>query len=228
MNKIFIPSTKPDDWQALLAEPQKQWRTGYSARSMAYCWEAAIDFPPEITALLANSGHEAFEQVELLLAIPEYKVALPGGGRPSQNDVFALGKDKHGQLISMAVEGKVQEPFGKTLEEWDPTSSPGKQERLAFLLDTLALPANLPGEIRYQLLHRTASAIIEAHRFNASAAMMVVHSFSQEDHWFEDYQAFLRLFNQEASVGQLVQLNEKDGVKLYAGWARGDEKFLYA
>ncbi|MFC1961204.1 DUF6946 family protein [Chloroflexota bacterium] len=226
MNKIFIPSTGPDGWQALLADPEKQWRTGYSARSMAYSWEAAKGFPAEIDKLLKQSGYDAFEQVELLLAIPEYKVPLPGGGRASQNDVFAIGRDGGGQLVTMAVEGKVQEPFGPTLADWDASSSPGKQERLAFLQDTLGLPGNLPDEVRYQLLHRTASAVIEAKRFNASTAMMIVHSFSQEDHWFEEYQYFLSLFGQEARVGQLVKLNEIDGITLYTGWARGQARFL--
>ena len=45
-----------------------------------------------------------------------------------------------------------------------------------------------PGDsIRYQLLHRAASAMVEARRFNAAHAMMLVHSFSPSDEWFDDY-----------------------------------------
>jgi hypothetical protein len=25
-SKIYIPTTKPEDWQSLLADPEKQWR----------------------------------------------------------------------------------------------------------------------------------------------------------------------------------------------------------
>ena len=132
MSRIFVPSSGPGDWQAFLAEPEKQWRTGYSARSMAHSWEAVEGFPPEIVALFADSGMKAFQQVELLLAFPEYKVPLPGGSRASQNDVFALGRDGDGELIAVAVEGKVNEPFGPTLAEWDATSSTGKQQRLEY------------------------------------------------------------------------------------------------
>ena len=38
LSKIYIPSTKPEDWQSLLAHPEKHWRKGYSAKALAYCW----------------------------------------------------------------------------------------------------------------------------------------------------------------------------------------------
>ena len=82
--------------------------------------------------------------------------------------------------------------------------------------------------MRYQLLYRTAAAVIEARRFNAKSAMLVVHSFSQEDCWFEEYLTFLGLYGQTARVGELVRLAEADGVVLYSGWARGEERFLRA
>jgi hypothetical protein len=39
MNKMYLPTVGPQDWQKLLADPEKQWRTGYSARTIAYAWE---------------------------------------------------------------------------------------------------------------------------------------------------------------------------------------------
>lgn len=50
------------------------------------------------------------------------------------------------------VEGKVRESFGPTLVEWEIDVSPGKEERLSFLLLTLGLSALPRGEVRYQLL----------------------------------------------------------------------------
>jgi hypothetical protein len=35
MSKIFIPANKPEDWKSLLAEPDKHWKTGYSAKTLA-------------------------------------------------------------------------------------------------------------------------------------------------------------------------------------------------
>ena len=89
MAKIYIPSTGVDQWQRLLADPEKHWRKGYSARTLAYCWEEeANDFPSSVRAVLDNSGIESLQNLELLLAVPEHQVQLRGGARPSQNGVW--------------------------------------------------------------------------------------------------------------------------------------------
>jgi hypothetical protein len=162
LSKIYLPTSSAEQWAEFLAEPVKQWRQGYSARTLAYAWQEAHGFPAEVGSVLAS----VFPSAELLLALPEHKVPLPGGARSSQNDIWVLARSEH-QLISMAVEGKVSEPFGPTVQEWQTESSPGKVKRLAFLLSLLGL-SSIPDTTRYQLLHRTASAIIEAQRFNAA------------------------------------------------------------
>src|SRR5258708_38781126 len=106
MSKFHVPTSGPSSWQALLAEPEKQWRTGYSARTLAYSWEAAKGLPPEIGTLFGNDA-------ELLIAVPEHKVPLGDSGRESQSDVFAIVK-ADGRTIAVAVEGKVNESFGPT------------------------------------------------------------------------------------------------------------------
>ena len=81
----------------------------------------------------------------------------------------------------------------------------------------------------YQLLHRTASAIIEAKRFNASLAVMLVHSFSPENRWYEEaYKPFLELFGTSAQLNRLMLLGQPDGIPLYSGWVEGDKRFLSA
>ena len=141
MNKIFIPANKPEDWKSLLAEPDKHWKTGYSAKTLAYSWQEANGFPECVKNVFKNSGIELFQNIELLLAFPEYKVFLPGGSRPSQNDIFILAKGNN-QLVSMMAEGKVSEPFGKTIAEWIKDNSEGKHIRLRFLLKELGLEEN--------------------------------------------------------------------------------------
>ncbi|MGD0575216.1 MAG: hypothetical protein ABSB61_07605 [Anaerolineales bacterium] len=227
MSKVYIPSSGPDDWQRFLAEPEKQWRRGFSARTVAYSWEAANGFPPEIEALFVNSGVNGFQEVELLIAIPEYKVLLPPiQGHPSQNDVFALAKAAHGRLIALAVEAKVSEPFGPTFDEWRANATPGKTEREEFLRSKLGLKDRAIGPIRYQLMHRLASALLEAERFNADHAALIVHSFSQQDEWFNDFSSFLALYGAKGRIGELVRLGVLDQIPTYAGWARGDKRFL--
>jgi hypothetical protein len=120
------------------------------------------------------------------------------------------------------VEGKVSEPFGPLVSEWFQNPSEGKKERLAFLCKTLGLDEEQVQSIRYQLLHRTASAVIEAERFNAKHALMLVHSFSSTSEWFDDFKAFARLFDAEADLDQLLQAGRLSDIDLYLGWIKGE------
>ena len=224
MSNILIPTESPEDWKAFLADPDKQWRTGFSARTLAYCCEEADGFPESVQSVFSESG-APFNALEPLIVIPEHKVPLPGGSRPSQNDIWILAK-AYDDLVSIAVEGKVSEPFGPTITEWLVNESKGKRKRLEFLKNTLGLEQSVPATIRYQLLHRTASAIIEAKRFNASHAMMMVHSFSRSHEWFEDYKAFLSLFALSGAVDSISTFGNLNGIELHFTWIHGEQQYL--
>ena len=220
MGKIYVPTTGVEDWKRLLADPEKHWKKGYSARSLAYCWEENKDLPSEVRKVFDQSRFDELTGLEVLIAIPEHKVPLRGGKRPSQNDVWVLARGGQ-DLVSIAVEGKVQEEFGPTLRK-----RKGGEERLDYILNLLEL--GMPsGDIRYQLLHRTASAVIEAHRFNAAHAVMLVHSFSQGDKWFDDYNDFVGLFGSSGSPNTIISVGQRAGVSLFFGWVRGEERFLH-
>ena len=225
MSRIFVPSSGPDDWRGLLAEPDKHWACGYSARTLAHCWEEAEGFPPEIRRAL--SQHPALDPLEPLLIFPEWKVGLAGGSRPSQNDVWVLAKSLNG-LVSISVEGKVDEPFDKSLGEWKADASGGKETRLSYLMEILGLREPIPDPIRCQLLHRAASAIIEAERFGTHDAVMLVHSFSPANQWFDDFAAFVSLFGRKAEIDRLVTAVVSKRMPLHLGWVHGDERYLSA
>lgn len=225
MSKFYIPANRPEDWRPLLAEPDKHWKTGYSAKALAYCWQEANDFPRSVKRVFKNSGIELFQDIEMLMAFPEYKVPLPGGRRASQNDIFVLARGNN-QLISIMVEGKVSEPFGETIAEWKMQSSRGKEKRLTYLCQLLRLDKYKIDHIRYQLLHRIASAVIEARRFDAQNALMLVHSFSQSDEWLDDYCQFLALFGVKGEINSIVFGKNIDGIDLYFGWIKGSRKYL--
>lgn len=220
MSRIYIPTSSAEQWAQFLAEPVKHWRQGYSARTLAYSWQEASGFPSEVMSVLAPR----FPSAELLLALPEHKVPLPGGSRPSQNDIWVLARCE-GKLISIAVEGKVSEPFGPTVKEWQGESSSGKSERLSYLLTLLGL-SSVPHTTRYQLLHRTASAIIEAQRFNAAHAVMLVHSFSQSSEWFQDYAAFVSLMGSSATENSMISVGPRSGISLHLAWVHGNARYL--
>ena len=215
---ILIPTKGPEDWKHLLADPDLHWKEGYSAYALAHRWEEAQGFPKEIKEALESI--QALDDFELILAIPEYKVRLPGGGKASQNDIFCLARNRHG-LASIMVEGKVNEPFGPLVKEWYVDPSPGKVKRLNFLCRTLGLDPDQVQEVRYQLLHRTASAIMEAKRFKASVAAMLIHSFSPTYNWFEDYAAFADLFGVYTSMDQVHSAGKIGDIGLYLAWIKG-------
>lgn len=225
MPRILHFTSGPADWQALLADPAKHWRTGYSARTLAHSWEATEGFPPEVASSLANSTDPLLAGLEPVLAVPEFKVPLPGGERASQNDIFVLARSQSGP-VSIMVEGKVNESFGPTVEEWRADASPGKKTRLSFLLRSLGLPNQIDGNIRYQLLHRTASAVIEGERYRAAAAVMLVHSFSARQAGWSDYCKFLRLFGVRAEIGLPQRLPSTQPLPLFAVWVSGNPHFL--
>ena len=221
MAPILIPTQSPEDWRRLLAKPDLHWKAGYSAMTLARSWEAAAGLPPEVRDMFDAS--EDFRGLKPLLIIPEYKVPLPGGRRDSQTDVFVLARRAEG-LVAVAVEGKVDEAFGPTVAERKTDSSAGVNERLKAISECLGL-SDVPESTRYQLLHRTASAVLAARQFCAATAVMLVHSFSPTDRWFEDFSAFAGLFGAKPRMGELTTVGRCGDVSLSIGWCRGDERF---
>ena len=216
MNPIYVPTKGPEDWRLLLAEPETQWKQGYSAKSLADCWEHARGFPNEIKRPL----DEAFPGIRPLLIIPELKVSLPGGRRASQNDLWVLARTDKSR-ISITVEGKVEEPFGEQVSDWLEDASPGKLQRWEYLKKKLFLQQDPNGTIGYQLFHRTVSAILQAEEFGASEAVMIVHSFSKNSSWYPDYAAFLDLFSIKAEKGRVQHSAKSNTIRVSFLWAKG-------
>jgi hypothetical protein len=226
MNKVYVPSQGPDDWQQFLAKPDLHWKTGYSAKSMAYCWEEAKGFPASIQQAINDSGLPDLTDLKPLLIIPEHKVPLPGGSTESQNDAFVLARNND-HLASITIEGKVEESFGPLVKDWGPDNSSGKTERFNYLVDLLGLQDQDLSNIYYQLLHRTASALIEAERFHADIAIMLVHSFSQQHRWFDEYATFAKAMGiAEPVLNKVQNVGTRAGKQLYLGWAVGEASYL--
>lgn len=220
MNRVFIPSSGPSSWKLLLADPEKHWVRGASAFETAVSWEAAQaterGLPSPIEALLDTQ--QELEKATALIALPEHKVKLQGRGRASQNDVWALLRTSTG-YASMAVEGKAGETFGEPLHEWLKDASTGKLARLDYLCELLGVESPPNNMLRYQLFHRTASALIEAERFGAAYAIMVVQSFRSDPVSLADYVAFGSALGATVSQGQLTKIPRTTGPALYLGWA---------
>ncbi len=217
------PTSKPEDWKWALQEPEKQWRPGYSAWAVAHAWEAAQGFPPEIESLLSQH----FTDTAFIKGLVEYQVPMPGSGKSSHNDLFVQATSTQGDLC-IAVEAKVSETLGPIIADWN-TGTPNRQKRLFGILELIGLPPNIPQTIRYQLLHRLASPIVAAKdTFDARHAVMIIHSFSDSDKSFTDFAALMSLYGiNDPHIGQLYPLTTIGNIKLYAGWARGDQRYLF-
>lgn len=229
MSNFYIPTDNPEDWKRFLDKPDKQWKSDHSAKALAYCWQEARGFPAEVRKLFRESDIPAFKGIKMLAAFPEYKVPLPGGGKASQSDIFILAKGGN-KLISIAVEGKADEPFGEIISEWKIRDMGGKKERLNYLCNLLKLSPDVVNDIYYQLLHRTASAVIKAQEFNALIALVLIHALKKSPEKYEEsfqaYCQFLYLFGKKGKENSITSLRRLGPVSLYAGWVKGNPKYM--
>ncbi len=218
MSNIYIGTADVEDWRKLIRAGH--FSTDYSARLTADAWLDADGFPEPLSAIFTGAG-EPFASLSPLLVFPEHQVALPGGSVGTQSDVWCLAAYGSG-LASLSVEGTKGEGFGPTLEVWQRTTTSGRKTRLAYLVELLGLTPPLPQSLRYQFLHRTASAIIEAKRFRAEVAVLVLQSFTPGDDGFGDFEQFLRLMGVTGPVtpDAVIPVGVRDDVTLYAVWAR--------
>ena len=215
IRRLHVPLLKPEDVIPHLAKPDLHWKSGYSAQELAITWsQSSNDFPLAVRAVLSTVP--AYSHAELVDGFFEKEIELGSPGRNSQADLLVLAGLRQ-EIGVIAVEGKVNEPFAEFVRDWNTT--PGKQVRLERLAQTLGLDEAEVGGIRYQLLHRTASAIYEAKRFRCQHAMMLVHSFSLTHRWFECFAAFSSLMNQPVSIPGSVSIARiLDGISLRLAW----------
>ena len=218
-SRIFVPSLGPSSWRAFLADPFLHWRREKSAWELAVSWEAAAktDSGMPIEMVRALTSNPDLMGAELLLAVPEYRVKLDDDRRPSQSDLWAILWTPKGH-VSVTVEAKAGEEFDKTIEQWLKQESGGKERRLAFLTKELALSGPPPDFIRYQLVHRTVAAVLEARRCHFELALMLVQSFDESPSSWSDYEKFANLFGINAVRGEITGPRQIDDISLYLGW----------
>lgn len=221
MSKIYNSKTKtfisnPEDWKTLLTNPDKQWKCCCSAKMLATCWmqNGGNDFPKDIKSILG-------ENYEMLIAIPEYNVKLKSKGRSSSNDLFVLAKDNDGLVVIM-IEGKVKEPFDCPIKKWNKGGN-GRVERFKFLANKLGIDTDIKkyDDIYYQLFHRTASAIITAENFYAKKAIMLIHSFCENDTGFSEYKKFAEILNvPNPEINKIYHCKNLSSIELEIGWIK--------
>jgi hypothetical protein len=220
--RLWLPLRKPEDVMPFLADPD-QYRDRRSAKLIAETWSAANKLPKEVERVLDRTPR--LRGAELVDAFMERCTDLGDRLKPSQSDLLAVLALKD-ELAVMAVEGKVKESFGKRVSAFlmNASKRSGKPARLKKLRRTLGLESVDVDGLRYQLLHRTASAIYEAHRYRAKVAVMMVHSFDPGNSGFDDFKSFADAMFADAmnlriaEPGRIEGPVEREAVDLYLGW----------
>jgi hypothetical protein len=216
MSRIRIPTRRPEDWRALLADPVAHWRVGFSAYELAHAWQAAEQFPPKVAEALNTAR---FGPVKMLFGFPEHKVPIAGRGYSSATDLFVIGRSQTGGLVTIAVEGKVSESFDKSVRDWlAEAKDENRGRRLDGLAEILEVDVAKLDDIPYQLLHRAAAPIIEAEQLNARDALLLVHSFSRERAHLGEYQQLVRLLGAAGEPNVVESVGARNGVQLHVCW----------
>lgn len=217
LTRIAVPILSPEDVIPHLGKPT-HWKQGRSAKSVADSWFRANDMPPRVRAVLERSPE--LKGADLVDAWLERCTDLGDRrGSATQTDLLAvLGVGD--ELAVMAVEAKVTESFGPLVSEWIGEGGEGKEDRLQRLCDLLGFDRDSVGDLRYQLFHRTAAAILEARRYRSKKAVLMVHSFCPHASGLSDFKAFYERMGM-SGVGRDLLGDSKQvaGLSLWVGWA---------
>jgi hypothetical protein len=214
ISRFHVPVLEPEDVVRHLGKQERHWKQGRSAHALAYVWQGP-GFPPAVDQVLKTLS--VFKSAQLIDAFLERQTDLGTPGRPSQTDLLAIVGLNNG-LSVIAVEGKAGESFGKHVRQWR-DGSPNKEKRLEGLCALLGLSCDAVMPLRYQLLHRAASALLESKRYQAKNAVLLVHSFSDDQDGFQDFSTFLQALGfEKPKPGELTGPMKVGGIPLFAGW----------
>jgi hypothetical protein len=204
-----------EDWRQ--QHPVSNWKRGYSAMSMALVWRDADGVPATLRAALQETPLAAFE---MRRGVVEHKTQVPGEGFPSVTDLMVFGSVGDVDVI-LGVEGKVDESFGPLVRDWSRGAGPNKRLRLAGLCDGLDLSVDAVQGLRYQLLHRTWSALATARDAGATHAVLCIHSLQGRrptgGNW-RDYVRFVQAMGVGLHGPGPVEVGTRMGVRLWVVW----------
>jgi hypothetical protein len=218
MNRLCISTRGIGSWRERLADPDGQWRRGFSAFETAVSWELASKnksgLPKQIETVFRIGG---FGDPLLIFAIAEHKVDLHGKGPASQSDVWAIVNTAAG-MVSLTVEAKAKEAFGnEILNGWlVGETNENRTRRWEHIRSHLPL-SNSFHPVRYQILHRCAASVMEAKRLHFQHAAFIVQAFDAPTKSFQDYSIFCKALNIVAARGHMARTSV-DNISLSIGW----------
>ena len=224
LSNYFQPLKSPDEWRKRLSDPIKHWVDGKSAKELVKLWTQADDIPASVKDLFPNSD------IKPIFIFPEYQVQMPGKGGNSQNDLYIYASTTSDNWV-IIVEAKENEPFDETVDKWyDKKRKKNGGVNASYRLTEIQIileikeidnpPYSRIGNLRTQLFHRTASAVIEAKRVGAKKALVLIQSFGNKTDNYLDFVNFLSLFTTGEAVekSKLIGPIKLDSVELHFAW----------
>jgi hypothetical protein len=194
---------KLDDWIEVVGK--KNWVPRHSAYELAHKWHGCRGLPASLSGVLRNSGVASLAGVKAEVCYVEKPVLLDTGRAPSMTDIMVYARNAKKEPVILGVEGKALEPFGARLFSWArgdkelkrPQGAPRRSRvrRLEFLAKHLGISSDPDSAIRYQLLHRTVSVVLESELYGTPAGLVAVQSFCEEGENWDDFCAFLSTLN---------------------------------
>lgn len=226
--------TSLDGWKSITKNHKNENRSAYLVGQR---WlESSGDFPPAIKR--AMTPLDTLRGLRPVFSVAEHITVLDTLTAPSRTDLMVYCQDgKCGKAV-VAVEGKVDEAFDERIVYWIRDErhrnrqnleelltlkiNKGKQRRLKWLCHHLNLSLDDQSMIRYQLLHRTADALLEAKHVGARLAIMLVQSFTECSENWNDYAEFATLMGFSSiasnSISEAKALPEFPEIRLHLGW----------
>lgn len=210
-----------EDWIEVLT--RRHYKQGHSAYECAHRWhQVGNAFPEPIPSLLRESKIPLLKDLEIKQLYCEHPVWLDTHSTPSKNDLSIFCEGPENRKVTIVVEAKCDESFANPVCAWVRASDqpaprrqrklfkspdepvPRKLRRLAFLNEVLCLNVGVDSRVRYQLLHRLASAILIARQTFAQATLMMVQAFTDSPRNFEDFKYFCSLLGFEGIAKDTV------------------------
>jgi hypothetical protein len=161
---------------------EKQWKDNRSAKELARYWtERTLEGASEPIRRLLQA---AFEDVTLEEAWPECRICIDSFPGEHRNcDLVVRARSSVAGEIRIHIEAKAYESFGDKIGPYYDKKLQEAQSNLPARMRKLVrdvLKSELTEEIRalrYQLLHSTYAACLDAERAGAKAAILLVHEF---------------------------------------------------
>jgi hypothetical protein len=183
------------DWAQYALPPERracQWKEHRSEFELARSWTAsgAVAVPSEVMQLL--DAQEGTRHTTIRSGRTQSETPLPcSEGGPRCHDL-ALMADRYGEVTTICVEAKADEPFGRTVMEElrvartrPVTCFPERLEWLTYSLfgipafrdDERSDVSDAVAKLPYQLFTAVAGTMIEAQVQHATTAILLIHEF---------------------------------------------------